>query len=413
MTKSTHLKFHISPTGPKECHASEIPCRYEHFDSIEEAQQRYVQKVEEEYGQHATPLSKKSAYGLASEGKTKMTRHQKMLNMVSSDIVTAERDSIVSRAASDKDYYDAVCDTLNERIGRTAQIELRLNELSPYTEEGEDSEKVSPTVFRSVKNAFSDYQDKTAYLVEAKYASPFNKTSYVELDDLETMGNLKRSHSFENHTVEWYQARSETIGGSDVGAIADMDFSNEDESNFFKRKAFANVIETKMAGVSAQKAQQMALESSGNISGPLYRGTVGEDRIRDEFAQEYSGTVYNTKDQYVNPDKPYQQVNVDGLLSSDNKNIDGILEIKKVGSARGWENNSIPQSYRAQVLYYLHCTGFKHAVVRANINDNVTLTRTLRRDDDVCPGTGISMSSYIEERIEPFYERMCEQRKDD
>lgn len=49
--------IHLTPDGPKPCSASQRKCKYQHFDSMEEAQQVYESRMEENFGDSAT-LSK-------------------------------------------------------------------------------------------------------------------------------------------------------------------------------------------------------------------------------------------------------------------------------------------------------------------------------------------------------------------
>jgi putative phage-type endonuclease len=143
---------------------------------------------------------------------------------------------------------------------------------------------------------------------------------------------------FENGSPEWHELRNEpgSVGGSDIGAIAGL--SNWESAI------------TKWA----KKTGQISDEVKPNMSMKL--GTVLEAPILGIFADEHPElTVYETGT-WANKSDAWARSNPDGLYKDADGNW-GIIEIKF--SRDYW--TQVPQSYRAQVLWYMRIFGIKQA----------------------------------------------------
>lgn len=390
MTNSLHqemtqLKYHLTPEGPKKCSADVRQCKYQHFPSLDEA----YSAIEEE---------------MTSQGRKFVTvrKAPKKKTPAREDITES-----LERVASTKSGLARVEKTIDSRLETTDRYVAALESRDPLNPEA--TQPVRKGVYGELKKRFNGYRDRTAQLVEASENSPHKVHKYVD-KDLEHVGTAYSVAGHEPNTREWLEARQQTVGGSDVGALAENDFTDEDEKTYFIKRNMQRATTSKINPVtdeSVVKSRRLGLGGSG----PLYRGTVWEDRIRDRFAEDHPDlTVINSKNQYANTDRPWQQVNVDGILSSDGgKTPEGILEIKTGGVPSTWEKG-VPTSHRAQTLYYLNATGLKYAKVRVCLNDTDHRDFTLHADDEVKPGSGVTMGQYIKTRVGPWHDELERER---
>lgn len=376
------MKFHLTPDGPKKCSADIRECKYRHFATRDEAYDAIAEQM-------------------ASEGRefTAVRKEPKKPAARSRDDIA---DSL-ERVASTKSGLARIEKTIESRLETTARYAAALEARDPLNPEA--TQPVKKTVHGELKKRFNAYRDRTAQLVEASENSPHKTHTYVD-DDLEHVGTVHTVTGFEPNTREWLEARQSTVGGSDVGALAENDFTPDEDKTYFMKRNMQSATNSKIEPVTDEvvaKSRRLSL----NGSGALYRGTVWEDRVRDRFAQDHPElTVINSKNQYANDERPWQQVNVDGILSSDGgKTPEGILEIKTGGNASVWAKG-IPTSYRAQTLYYLNATGLKYAKVRVCLNDTDHRDFTLHADDEIRPGTGVTMDQYLRSRVRPWHDEL-------
>lgn len=386
------MRYHITADGPKRCVAKPGNCQYEHFTDEKEATEYYETKMEKSNDLHK---------GLTKVAVKKATPTQ-------SDDLTGNLEEL----ASTKSGYTKLEKCIDKRLEITQAMSDALAERDPYNPDS--AQPVKKTVFKELKKDFNAYRDRTAQMVEQSENSPHKVHSYVEMKDTSLVGSATLVDSFEPNTREWHEGRQDTVGGSDVGALVTMDFKPEEEQTYFDRQGLKRSEDSKSRPLTDEdlaKSQRMAHGGSG----PLYRGTVWEDRIRDRFAEDHPElTVINTKGQYANhPDRPWQQVNFDGVLAPEGKENkqEGILEIKTSGSSETWDNG-VPLNYRGQTLYYLNATGLKYAKVRVCINDNEHRDYTLHADDEVAPGSGVKMEDYVKNRVEPWFRGLQASRKE-
>jgi hypothetical protein len=201
------------------------------------------------------------------------------------------------------------------------------------------------------------------------------------------------------------------VGGSDVSALAKMDFTPANELAFYDKKSLERAEQSKLT-----LPTQADIELNQNLSrigkvGPLYRGTVWEKRIRDDYAKDHPELkVYDTKDQFVNESRPWQKINLDGVVSDREDGVpNGILEVKTGGNAKIWQHG-VPVGYRAQTLYYLNATKLDFVDVRAYINDHEVIEYRLYANDEVSVGSGVNMEQYINNRVTPWFDELKSRR---
>ena len=321
-------------------------------------------------------------------------------NALKSDIWTADF-SHLQQLASTHVGMKALDATIAERVEVTRHHTQRLAELDPYNAEFVHS--CDTSTFKTLRHDVNDFRDRTAQMVEAVESSPLRTHRYSDIPDDSHVGKAVKIHTYEPNTLPWLRERFDTVGGSDVAALVMVDFHDDSP---WKDAAFHRVERSKMTMPTSEQSFEQ------HRTGALYRGTVWESRIRDEYAADHpEEKVYLAKSQYQSPQYAWQRVNLDGVLSrQSNGRPDGVLEIKTGSSLRAW-SQGIPVGYRAQMLYYLNATGLDYAVVRAKINDSEAKDFELRRDDEIVVGSGLNMQTYIDRRVAPWFAHLRAQRK--
>jgi putative phage-type endonuclease len=143
---------------------------------------------------------------------------------------------------------------------------------------------------------------------------------------------------FANGSPEWHELRNEpgVIGGSDIAASAGL-------SNW-----------TSPITLWAKKTGQIPDEVTPNMSMKL--GTILEEPILQLFADEHPELRVLTTGTWANKTYPWMRANPDGLYLDADGNW-GIVEVKF--SRDYW--TAVPQSYRAQVLWYMKVFGIRQA----------------------------------------------------
>ena len=153
-----------------------------------------------------------------------------------------------------------------------------------------------------------------------------------ELHDAVLLGN------FENGSPEWHELRNQpgSIGGSEIAACAGL---SQWESAITKW---------------AKKTKQIPDEVEPNMSMKL--GTKLEAPILELFADEHPELEIYETGTWANKMYDWARANLDGLYKDADGNW-GIIEVKF--SRDYW--TQVPQSYRAQVLWYMKVFGIRQA----------------------------------------------------
>ena len=143
---------------------------------------------------------------------------------------------------------------------------------------------------------------------------------------------------FANGSQEWHDLRNEpgVIGGSDIAACAGL-------SQW-----------TSAITLWAKKTGQIPDEITPNMSMKL--GTILEAPILNLFADEHPELEIYETGTWANKENPWARSNPDGLYKDADGNW-GIVEVKF--SRDYW--SGVPQSYRAQVLWYMKVFGIRQA----------------------------------------------------
>lgn len=170
----------------------------------------------------------------------------------------------------------------------------------------------------------------------------------------------------------WRRDRNKGIGGSDMSVVL---------------------------GISHFKTPyQLWLEKTGkqepkDISGKwaVVKGNALENKLRQRFRlihPEWQITD-GTDSVLVRDDKPFMRASIDGAIHDPETDEWGVLEIKTAGSRRygDWHDENddlkVPDYYLCQVTYYLAVTGWKFAVVYADLSDgDEPVELRVERDED-------------------------------
>jgi putative phage-type endonuclease len=159
------------------------------------------------------------------------------------------------------------------------------------------------------------------------------------------LGTARHVGTFENGSPEWHGQRATGIGGSDVGILCGL-----------------SKWESPYTWVAKRLGK---IPSNMETSEPMEWGTRLEAPILDAFIEKNPHlTVYRDAGSWHHADRPWQLANPDALYQDANGTW-GIVEVKTARYEDDWDekNNTIPASYRAQVLWYLQTFGFQHAYV--------------------------------------------------
>lgn len=381
-------RFHINPTtgDPGPCRARKS-CPFgdmetEHYDSLEAAQAAFE----------------------ASQAPKSLASHSKNIPLTPALLQRVELmsyEEMEEYMATSPQHHTLMDKVIEARAEEAKNWGERLAEIDPFKHPDSSCDK---TTFKNLKREFNEYKDQTAMLVEAHLQSPHYSPLY-ENRDWDQVGTAVMVTTHEPNTREWLEARYDSVGGSDVANLVVMDHADPDSIMYWDRKAMESTEKSKLqlpTDEEVAKRSHLSFESRG---GALYRGTMWEDRSRDQFVKDHPDLkVYNTKHQYANSRRPWQQVNFDGLLSDRADGVpNGILELKTSNDPDKWTAGP-PLNYRAQVLYYLNATGLDYAKIGVNLNDGEFRYYTLHRNDAVAPGKyDKPMETYIQERVDPWF----------
>ena len=149
------------------------------------------------------------------------------------------------------------------------------------------------------------------------------------------------------------QARRNSIGGSDIGAVLGVS----------KFKTATDVYLSKTTEQPEQQGEH------------LYWGDALEDPITDRFEAETGWKVQRDPAIRFHPAYPWASANADGLILDENGEPQGILEIKTSSAFKtaDWgaeDTDEIPLEYIAQVQWYMEIFNVDFACIAVLIGGN-------------------------------------------
>lgn len=218
---------------------------------------------------------------------------------------------------------------------------------------------------QSVLDAYRAITAKAAEKLSELEFTEACKTGLIKVYEDETMGDLVSTGYFPSGTVEWLNQRTTGIGGSDVGPILKVGPAEWRYSNLNRVK------ESKLS-----KETEVSVESS-NYSTAIGRGNAWENAVLLKFARKHPELqVGYTKNSWENPEKNHRKCNFDGLiLDSVTGEAIGIVEIKTSSNYLDWGPvegglDSVPETYRKQVLWYAANAGLRFGYICVLIDDS-------------------------------------------
>ena len=143
---------------------------------------------------------------------------------------------------------------------------------------------------------------------------------------------------------EWLEERKLGIGGSDVGAICQVN-------------PFSSRLD-----VWREKTEEGLTEIPDNKF--MYWGRKGEQNIAERFAEDSGLKVEKSNKIYSHDDLPHMKGNVDRLILGHERGV-GILECKTTDkfAFKYWEEDGVPKMYEYQLQHYLFVTGYEWGVI--------------------------------------------------
>lgn len=179
------------------------------------------------------------------------------------------------------------------------------------------------------------------------------------------LNGMTKTAYFESGTREWLEQRQKGIGGSDVGAILRLkgSYSTRDD-----------IMQSKLTPITDEQVAEQA-DNQSAYSGALGRGNAWEKRIFLQVRENNpEDNITFCKTSWVNNEYDYQVANFDGTMADENGIPNGIVEIKTASDAAKWGKeedglDGVPDTYRAQTLWYAQAAGFKRGMVAVVIDD--------------------------------------------
>lgn len=164
----------------------------------------------------------------------------------------------------------------------------------------------------------------------------------------------------ETGTREWLEMRQDSLGGSDMGTLADK--------SFFANESKDKIWESKIKEISDEEVEAQRNSHDGEIKDAPARGNAMEDVIGALYAHQTGLNIVHNKSTWKTEDGS-QHINFDFAEHDENGDFVGPVEIKNVNDGRKWGNPSegldgVPSNYRAQALQQaLHSNASKVTVV--------------------------------------------------
>jgi len=163
---------------------------------------------------------------------------------------------------------------------------------------------------------------------------------------------------------EWLDLRRRGIGGSDAGAVAGLGRWSTPLSCWLDKTG----------------------DPLDDDAGEAARwGTLLEPIVRDEVARREGVNLRRFPYMLAHPERPWQQVNLDGLWFDAHDRPVGVYEGKTANqfASDGWDDDGVPDSYVLQGLHALDVTGLDAVLFGALIGGQRLVVRYLQRDEQL------------------------------
>jgi putative phage-type endonuclease len=181
----------------------------------------------------------------------------------------------------------------------------------------------------------------------------------------DSLNGMTKTAYFESGTREWLEQRQHGIGGSDVGSILRVKGSYNTRDD---------IMQSKLNPITDEQVAEQGVSQSA-YAGALGRGNAWEKRIFLQVRENNpEDNITFCKTSWHNNEHTYQLANFDGTMADENGIPNGIVEIKTASDASKWGEeedglDGVPDTYRAQTLWYAQAAGFKRGMVAVVIDD--------------------------------------------
>ena len=156
---------------------------------------------------------------------------------------------------------------------------------------------------------------------------------------IERIGKARLVGTFENQSDAWHDARKNSVGGSEVGAILGVNPYESAFSCWARKTGKIPAVDTSLA---------------------MLIGTAVEPAIFSIAALELDPARLYKSGTWESVSEPWKHANVDGLIEYPDGSL-AILEIKHTATFA----DTLPASWEAQVKWYCHVLGLTKGVVVA------------------------------------------------
>lgn len=158
---------------------------------------------------------------------------------------------------------------------------------------------------------------------------------------------------------KWLEIRNKGIGGSDAGVIMGL--------NPYKSRLRLWMEKT-------GKTDQPDLSDNESV----YWGTKLEDVVAEYFTEK-TGKKLRRCGTMQSVQYPWLLANVDRLIVGEEAGLE--IKTASVSQSKLWKDDEIPDTYYAQVMHYLMCTGLERWYICALIGGNKGIIKEIPRND--------------------------------
>jgi putative phage-type endonuclease len=196
----------------------------------------------------------------------------------------------------------------------------------------------------------------------------------------------------EQNENKWAQARSNGIGGSDIGAICGVSpFTSARQIYLAKTGQYTDSL----------KPNEEATER-------MYFGTLLEPVVANEYARRSGNKIFDAGCTLARKDTQWALANVDRLIESTSRPDYGILECKTTSeyNADEWDNGDILLSYVYQLNWYFWVTGLQWGAFACLVGGNKFFYYEVFRNDELIndvliPAATTFWNDNVKKLIEP------------
>ena len=167
----------------------------------------------------------------------------------------------------------------------------------------------------------------------------------------------------------WLRARTNGIGGSDIGAICGVSpFTSARQVYLSKTGQYADSLKPNAAAVERM--------SFGHILEPV---------VADEYAKRTGANLLTINATLKHKDYPWALANIDRLIVDDEGKPIGVLECKTTSEYMNdhWESGEILESYLYQLNWYLWILGLEKGAFACLVGGNKFYHYEVFRNDDL------------------------------